>query len=51
LFWYSYRDHGTDPNDREMSFGVIRQDWSHKPSYDTMKQALAPVPSLSDDGR
>jgi hypothetical protein len=45
LFWYSYRDYGTDPNDREKSFGVIRQDWSHKPSYDTMKQALAqPLP-------
>lgn len=41
LFWYSYRDYGTNPNDREQNFGVIRQDGSHKPSYDTMKEALA----------
>jgi hypothetical protein len=45
LFWYSYRDYGTDRHNREMLFGVIRQDWSHKPAYDAMKAALArPLP-------
>jgi hypothetical protein len=45
LFWYSYRDYGTDRNDREMQFGVIRHDWGHKPAYDAMKAALAqPLP-------
>jgi hypothetical protein len=33
LFYYSYKDIGTDPSDVENFFGVIRQDESQKPAY------------------
>lgn len=33
LFLYAYRDHGTDLNDRENFFGLLRADGSRKPSY------------------
>jgi polysaccharide biosynthesis protein PslG len=42
LFWYSFRDAGTNPSDREHNFGLVRQDYSRKPSfaaYRTMSEA------------
>lgn len=41
LYWYSYKDLGTDPSTKENFFGLIRADGSHKPAYDTWKQLLA----------
>jgi hypothetical protein len=41
LFWYSYRDLGTDPYYREQFFGLRRFDDSPKPSYWSFKQAVA----------
>jgi hypothetical protein len=32
-FLYSYYDAGTDPTNIEHNFGIIRNDWSLKPSY------------------
>jgi hypothetical protein len=32
-FFYSYRDKGKDPSDREQNFGIVRYDWSRKPAY------------------
>jgi len=32
-FMYSYYDAGTDPTNIENNFGIIRNDWSLKPSY------------------
>lgn len=37
LLWYSVRDTGTDPNDREQHFGLLRYDFTEKPSYSTYK--------------
>lgn len=34
LFWYSHRDKGTNPGDREDHFGLWRVDFSTKPAYD-----------------
>jgi hypothetical protein len=33
LFWYSARDAGTDPNDREDHFGLVRRDFSPKAAF------------------
>jgi hypothetical protein len=33
LFWYSARDTGTDRNDDEQNFGLLRYDGSAKPAY------------------
>lgn len=32
LFYYSLKDAGTDPTDREQNFGLVRNDFSAKPS-------------------
>jgi hypothetical protein len=41
LFWYSYRDLGTNRSNRENFFGLRRFDNSPKPSYWSFKQAVA----------
>jgi hypothetical protein len=33
LFWYSFRDAGTDRSDVEQNFGLLRHDFSPKPSF------------------
>jgi hypothetical protein len=43
LFLYSLKDRGTNPGDREDWFGVIRADGSRKPSFGTVRTALAAV--------
>jgi hypothetical protein len=40
LFWYTYRDGGTDPKVQEDWFGLIRHDGSHKPAYAAYKAVL-----------
>jgi hypothetical protein len=40
LFWYSYRDLGTNRSNRENFFGLRRFDNSLKPSYWSFKQAV-----------
>jgi hypothetical protein len=40
-FLYNYRDKGTNLSDREQNFGIIRWDWSPKPSYTAFKNAAA----------
>ena len=40
LFWYSYRDAGTDPNDREDNFGLVKVDGTPKePALTAFKNA------------
>lgn len=36
LFWYSYKDIGTDGSDRENFFGLRRHDGSSKPAYHSL---------------
>jgi hypothetical protein len=40
-FLYNYRDKGTNLADREQNFGIIRWDWSLKPSFTAYKNAAA----------
>lgn len=40
LFWYSARDAGTNPRDREHNFGLVHRDFSPKPSLSAYR-ALA----------
>ncbi len=49
IFWYSARDRGTDPADREANFGLVRMDFSPKPAYAAFvetidRSATAPAP-------
>jgi hypothetical protein len=37
LFWYTYQDSGSNPGNPEDWFGLLRNDGSHKPSYDAYK--------------
>jgi hypothetical protein len=41
LFWYSLRDLGASGSDRENFFGLLRHDFSPKPSYTAYQQAAA----------
>jgi hypothetical protein len=38
---YSLRDTGTDASDREQNFGVLRDDGSPKPAWDTVRREFA----------
>lgn len=41
MFWYSYRDAGTNPNDLEQLFGLVSRSWVPKePAYSAMRDAL-----------
>jgi polysaccharide biosynthesis protein PslG len=39
LFWYSARDAGTNPVDREHHFGLVRRDFSQKSSFSAFQNA------------
>jgi len=41
LIVYNLRDKGTDPNDVEQGFGLVRSDFSPKPSFAAFRSALA----------
>ena len=40
LFFYSGRDRGSDPSDREQMFGFIRVDWTSKVAHPVLTAAL-----------
>ena len=40
FIWYQIRDAGTDPNNWDHHLGLLRRDWSEKPSYRTFKRML-----------
>jgi hypothetical protein len=40
MFFYSYKDLGTDPSTVENFFGVVRSDGSDKPAYATLKNLI-----------
>ena len=40
LIVYNLRDKGTDPNDVEQGFGLLRRDFSPKPSYGAFRSAV-----------
>jgi hypothetical protein len=41
LIVYNLRDKGTDPNDVEQGFGLLRRDFTPKPSYGAFRSAVA----------
>lgn len=41
LFWYGYRDIGTDASNTENFYGLLRNDGSHKPAYAALQTAIA----------
>ena len=48
MLWYSVRDAGTDPVDREQNFGLLRYDRAEKPAMGRFRTAMtAPPPPTS----
>ena len=43
LTWYEYRDSCGDRTEPECNFGLVRNDLSHKPSYDALREVVAGV--------
>ena len=41
LFWFSLRDAGSNLGDREHNFGLVRTDYSRKPSFEAYRSAAA----------
>lgn len=44
VFWYSYRDLGTDPEDREDWFGILARDGRPKPARAVLEEILSSEP-------
>lgn len=40
LFWYNFRDQGTDPDEWQDNTGLIRRDWSPKPVYFSLRDFI-----------
>ncbi len=40
LFWFQIRDNGTNPNDADDHFGLVRWDFSAKPAYRTLQRLI-----------
>lgn len=54
VFWYSHRDRGTNLEDREDNFGLLRIDFTPKPAYGVFDAAVggddpAPPPTIPPD--
>jgi polysaccharide biosynthesis protein PslG len=41
FIWYSYQDTGSDPDDPESHYGLVRADGSKKPAYEAFRRAVA----------
>jgi hypothetical protein len=50
MFWYSARDVGTDADDVEQNFGLVRHDFTAKPALEEFTRAMGrPDPRRSED--
>ena len=38
VFWYNFREKGTDPDDWEHNYGLIEYDWTIKPAYEAYRE-------------
>ncbi|HPU83918.1 MAG TPA: beta-galactosidase [Candidatus Latescibacteria bacterium] len=51
VFWYDYRDDGTDPTYNESNFGILHHDWSPKMPYHGFKAMALTLEGFSPEGR
>ncbi len=40
IFWYNLRDDGSDPKNPEDNFGLLRRDYSEKPSFAVLRKMI-----------
>ena len=43
LIWYEYWDGGTNPGDQEQNFGLVKNDYTIKPAYNTYLHLKSPA--------
>jgi len=51
LFWYDFRDDGTDRTYNEANFGIIHHDWTPKAAYDGYRAMATSLADFRPDGR
>lgn len=51
VFWYDYRDDGTDPADPEQNFGIIKRDFTPKKAYNAFKAMTQMLEGKNPQGR
>lgn len=44
VFWYNFKEKGTDPNVYGDNYGLVEEDWSVKPAYEAYKSYTANDP-------
>ncbi len=51
IFWYDFRDDGTDPTDPEQNFGIIKRDFLPKKAYNAYKVMTQLLEGKTPQGR
>ncbi len=51
MWWYDFRNDGTDPREREHNFGLVRQDFTQKPAYPVLAAISEIVSQYAFRGR
>ena len=51
VFWYDFRDDGSDPKEEQQNFGLLRRDWSPKPSYEAFRLMAQTLEGFEPNGR
>jgi exo-beta-1,3-glucanase (GH17 family) len=44
IFWYNFKNTGTDPQDEEQNFGLLHYDMTSKPAYKAFSDLSVPLP-------
>jgi hypothetical protein len=51
VFWYDFRDDGPQADAEQQNFGLLRRDWSPKPSYAAFKLMAETLEGFEPNGR
>ncbi|HPC45834.1 MAG TPA: hypothetical protein PLJ50_11890, partial [Candidatus Latescibacteria bacterium] len=51
VFWYDFRDDGPQADAEQQNFGLLRRDWSPKPSYEAFRLMAQTLEGFEPNGR